>query len=233
MNKNTIEYVKLFWHHEKNEDPVVILYKVHTENERLASKSIDVFSDRKTKNIDDLYEGAIEITPIPEIEEFNAGVWGKEFYACVITEEEFEETWKAGFYYESLGIVKKSAWKTVEMPDKTEHFTIERSFTSHEIQLIKEGHKPKEMEDKWFMYYEDDKLYIHRSWTGFCIYIVSGFDGILNVTVNRDPEQYKETDIESDIIQLNILLNSLTKEKDKNAELMKKYFERQRNKGKI
>lgn len=73
------------------------------------------------------------------------------------------------------------------------------------------------MEDKWFSYFEDNKLYIHRSWTGICIYIVefnfkSNFISkfITNkhrVIVNRDENQYSCTDIDEDIEQLNYLLN--------------------------
>jgi len=28
------------------------------------------------------------------------------------------------------------------------------------------------MEDKWFIFLEDDWLYLHRSWTGTCVYKV-------------------------------------------------------------
>jgi hypothetical protein len=43
--------------------------------------------------VDDLYEGVREITPIPTIEEFNSGVWGDEFFASLVTQEEFESVW--------------------------------------------------------------------------------------------------------------------------------------------
>ena len=55
---------------------------------------------------------------------------------------------------------------------------------------------PQEMEDKWFRYFADGVFYIFRSWTGFCIYEipVSPEGKIRGGTVNRDPEQYRETD---------------------------------------
>ena len=37
--------------------------------ERLALRSIDIFADGSTRNIPDLYDGVIEITPIPTVEE--------------------------------------------------------------------------------------------------------------------------------------------------------------------
>ena len=93
-----IEYIKLFWEDAPEGEPAVILYEVDTENERLALRSIDSFSDGRTRNIPDLYDGAIEITPIPTVEELNAHVWGEEYHACVIEKAEFEAIWESRFY---------------------------------------------------------------------------------------------------------------------------------------
>ena len=60
-----IEYIRLFWEDAPEGEPTIILYEVDTENARLALRSIDVFADGSTRNIPDLYDGAIEITPIP------------------------------------------------------------------------------------------------------------------------------------------------------------------------
>ena len=79
-----IEYIKLFWEGAPEGEPSVILYEVDTENERLALRSIDIFADGRTRNIPALYDGAIEITPIPTVEELNAHVWGEKFHACII-----------------------------------------------------------------------------------------------------------------------------------------------------
>ncbi len=88
-----MEYIKLFWEHELKEEPVIILYEVKVDKERLAMRSIDIFRDGTTKNIDDLYAEAIEITPIPTVEELNAHVWGEELQAYLISKEEFEHVW--------------------------------------------------------------------------------------------------------------------------------------------
>ena len=93
-----IEYIKLFWEDAPEGEPPVILYEVDTENERLALRSIDIFADCRTRNIPDLYDGAIEITPIPTVEELNAHVWGEEFHACIIEQAEFEAIWESRFY---------------------------------------------------------------------------------------------------------------------------------------
>lgn len=128
-------------------------------------------------------------------------------------------------------MVQKTDWKTIEMPAQTEQFVIEKTFTDTEIDYLKEGHRPQEMEDKWFMYYEDHKLFIHRSWTGYCIYIIDlSESGRLNITVNRNPGQYKEGSIESDKILVNILINQFVKQNAENGELMKRYLARKKKK---
>ena len=93
-----MEYIKFFWESAPAGEPLVILYEVDTENERLALRSIDIFEDGSTRNIPDLYDGAIEITPIPTVEELNAHVWGEEFHACVIEKAEFEAIWETHAY---------------------------------------------------------------------------------------------------------------------------------------
>lgn len=128
-------------------------------------------------------------------------------------------------------MVTKNDWKTIEIAEQVAEFILEKELTYEDIKLIEDGHRPEEMEDKWFMFCENRKLFIHRSWTGYCIYIVDLSEkGKLNVIVNRDPEQYKENDIERDKIQLNILINGLIKQNGENARLMKIYLERLKNK---
>lgn len=97
-----MEYLKLFWEHELNGEPVIILYEVNSDNERLAVRSIDIFADGSTNNIDDLYEDVIEIVSIPTVDELNCHIWGEEFFACLIQKEEFEKIWMDHFYAEFL-----------------------------------------------------------------------------------------------------------------------------------
>lgn len=48
------------------------------------------------------YADVLEITPIPTVEELNAGVWGEEFRAYLIDKAEFEMVWKARCYDDEL-----------------------------------------------------------------------------------------------------------------------------------
>ena len=112
-------------------------------------------------------------------------------------------------------IATKGDWKTKEMPKSVDQFMLERKFNKKELEHLKKGHIPEAMEDKWFYYYENDKLYAHRSWTGNCIYIIE-FDFKTNkhlVTVNRNKRQYGCVEIKEDLNQLNMLLNYWIKTK--------------------
>jgi 8-oxo-dGTP diphosphatase len=105
-------------------------------------------------------------------------------------------------------IAEKMDWKTFDMPDQQAAFILQRSFSDRQMQALRKGNIPKEMEDKWFWYMEGNTLYAHRSWTGFCIYIISfSEDGNHTVTVNRELSQYKETIIEKDEKLINNLLD--------------------------
>ena len=99
-------------------------------------------------------------------------------------------------------------WKTEPMPEKHETFMLHRSISDKDMEALRLGNVPQEMEDKWFWSMEGPVLWAHRSWTGFCIYRIEfKEDNNHFVTVNRDPEQYLCTDIEEDIKTLNNLLD--------------------------
>ena len=70
-------------------------------------------------------------------------------------------------------MVRKAEWSNLlPMPEKTEEFVLNLTLTEDEIKILQLGHYPKGMEDKWFAYYENGNLYLHRSWSGKCVYIV-------------------------------------------------------------
>lgn len=92
----------------------------------------------------------------------------------------------------------KDDWKTEPLPTEYSTLQLNRKFKKTAVNLIKKGVIPEEMEQKWFMYYDptDDKLYMHRSWTGYLIYVVQfeeRDDCIVATTavVNQDPSQYR------------------------------------------
>ena len=105
-------------------------------------------------------------------------------------------------------IACRSDWKTEPMPEERETFILKRAFSEKEMSALRRGNIPREMEDKWCWFMEDSALWAHRSWTGYCIYRIDFKDDNNHiVTVNRNPGQYKCTDISEDIANLNNLLD--------------------------
>jgi hypothetical protein len=44
------------------------------------------------------------------------------------------------------------------------------AFDNEQLARLKMGLVPRQMEDKWFIYYEEPHLFLHRSWTGQPVY---------------------------------------------------------------
>jgi len=109
---------------------------------------------------------------------------------------------------------KQSDWQTEELPSSRSTVSLRRVFSPDEMPRIRAGLVPKAMEDKWFIYWENDTLYFHRSWTGICVYIVrfaAERDGyrMVEADLNRDPEQYNETSDNRDAKMISYLIDAL------------------------
>ncbi len=104
--------------------------------------------------------------------------------------------------------------RTKALPSKKTTIRLNRPFSPQEMKHIRRGLVPEQMEDKWFIYWKDDTLFFHRSWTGFSIYVVRfAVEGdscrMIEADVNRDPEQYKETSDERDAKMISYLVDVL------------------------
>lgn len=114
---------------------------------------------------------------------------------------------------EEIKIAKPTDWNTKPMPEKNACISLNREFSEDQMAKIKVGVVPEEMEDKWFVFFKDDVLYFHRSWTGYCIYMLQ-FKQIDNewlateFIVNQDAHQYMETD-NNDRRKLSYLIDML------------------------
>ena len=66
-------------------------------------------------------------------------------------------------------VAKKTDWEIKEFKD-TIRIDYTETFSNEKFQKIKNGFIPRQMEDKWFIYFHDGYLHFHRSWTGiaFC-----------------------------------------------------------------
>lgn len=99
-------------------------------------------------------------------------------------------------------IATRKSWKIEPITDP-KRISISLQFTKNQFSKIQKGLIPHEMEEKWFMFFEDDWLYFHRSWTGKGIFkakviaLQNGYE-IREFWAERNPLIYKITDDDSD-----------------------------------
>ena len=113
-----------------------------------------------------------------------------------------------------MKIAGPSDWNALPMPEMNTTIALGLHFSPEQMTMIRRGVVPREMEDKWFVYWKDGALHFHRSWTGFCVFEVRfacGEQGAVAVeaVVNRDAEQYGSTDDERDAKMVEYLINVL------------------------
>jgi hypothetical protein len=124
----------------------------------------------------------------------------------------------------------RTSWKSLPPPQQCEALGFAATFNDAETELLVLGLVPKDMEDKWFIYFERGPpnrppeaqgsaspqgwLLFHRSWTGACIYGLHlerspGGARVVDSWVSRDPAQYKNADVEYDRKLLRFLIDAL------------------------
>lgn len=100
-------------------------------------------------------------------------------------------------------VATRATWKN-EPIDNPKRIEISLRFTDEQFLKLKRGLIPQQMEDKWFIFFENGWLYFHRSWTGFGHYkagIVKEEEGysINEFWAERNQEKYKNEDDNIDI----------------------------------
>ena len=86
-----------------------------------------------------------------------------------------------------------------------------RIWTEEEMGSIRRGYIPQIMDEKWFIFVEDDRLYAHRSWTGFGIYEASfapveGGYVIESAAITGDESIYRRSSDQDDSQILEMLI---------------------------
>lgn len=107
-------------------------------------------------------------------------------------------------------IATKTTWENhaINNPKQIE---IALQFTEGQFSKLTKGLIPQQMEDKWFIFYENDWLYFHRSWTGLGIYkaqLLKEKDGyaIKEFWAERNQEKYSSEDDRTDIENFSFLI---------------------------
>lgn len=108
----------------------------------------------------------------------------------------------------------RSSWNNLPPPVEREDLDFHALFTDSEFDQLALGLVPEQMEDKWFIFFEDGWLRFHRSWTGAFIYALR-LDGspagvrVVDSWVNRNPKEYSGTDTEHDRKLVRFIVDAL------------------------
>lgn len=112
--------------------------------------------------------------------------------------------------FQKYQIAHRDSWENYPI-DRPKRIEIDLRFTKALHQCLKKGVLPHKMEEKWFVFFEDEWLYFHRSWTGIGIYkaeVIPMEEGfcIKEFWVERNEERYSCVDDEMDRDTLTFLI---------------------------
>jgi len=114
-----------------------------------------------------------------------------------------------------------ASWQHKPLPDARAPLPYERRFTAEEHARVAAGLVPLQTDDKWFIYFEEGLLRLHRAATGACIYGVhlstneaegdAAADGsvVTAAWVSRATGEYTRTDDAYDVRLLSFLVDRL------------------------
>ena len=71
---------------------------------------------------------------------------------------------------EDAAPVTRGDWKTEPIRNPVSFKPPHRVWSSDQYVSLQQGHKPRDMDDRWFAFMEADRLFLHRSWTGIAVY---------------------------------------------------------------
>lgn len=114
-------------------------------------------------------------------------------------------------------IARREDWSNRLMPARRERLASERILTPAEMARVSRGFIPVVQEQKWFAFFEDGTLHLHRSWTGLAVYRLRfeplpkkpGHWRIALAEVNRHPRQYQHLDDDEDVAMVASLIDDL------------------------
>ncbi|WP_235674089.1 MULTISPECIES: hypothetical protein [unclassified Paracoccus (in: a-proteobacteria)] len=106
------------------------------------------------------------------------------------------------------------SFRTLPLPKARQNLDLSLNFDRRDYDKIISGLVPRDMEDRWFIFHEDERLYFHRSWSGYCIYSArltnTPMGGTLSEAwVNADKEQYNCSEPEEEAKFIETLINNL------------------------
>lgn len=106
------------------------------------------------------------------------------------------------------------SWRIKPMPAQTRELFLEGTYSPQEMTQIALGFVPVDQQDRWFLYFDDAWLHVHRSWTGTCVFQLQllpqdGWFSTDRLIVNQDPVQYRMTDDAYNVALVSYLIDYL------------------------
>ncbi len=88
--------------------------------------------------------------------------------------------------------------------DKYSETELNLNLTKSEFGKFENGIYAESMDEKWNIFLVDNNMYWTRSWTNICIYKVefeklNGDVKLINMKVNRNPNEYNNNDLKYDV----------------------------------
>jgi hypothetical protein len=114
-------------------------------------------------------------------------------------------------------IATKDSWKRIPFTNGAP-VPYHSAFSRDELDRLRDGLVPEVMEDKWFAYFEDPYLFLHRSWTGEPVYrvtLAAGGDGTSVTEALCVAKVIEETSADYQAQQLDFLISDLLLGKNK------------------
>lgn len=108
----------------------------------------------------------------------------------------------------------KSSWRHTPMPQSQILQNFECQLDQVQYESLSFGLVPTDMDDKWFIFMEDNQVFFHRSWTGHCIFSIkfeekAGTMIAVEAMVNSCQDQYKPINDEVEIRLLRELMSKV------------------------
>ena len=100
--------------------------------------------------------------------------------------------------------VTSDDWKATPMGELAATVAVDIPVTAEAMEIVRLGLLPLEMEDKWFLFYEEPLLHCHRSWTGleaFSLRFVKARDAfrVTSIRVSQEPQGVNFADAEEGV----------------------------------
>lgn len=104
-------------------------------------------------------------------------------------------------------VATAESWKTEPMPEERLCVGVDFHMGAEQFALLRRGHIPHVMEDKWFIYFDEgeSEIRLYRSWTGYCIFrgkveeLPGGEYVITKVLINDAEGQYHGASIDESV----------------------------------